>query len=68
LQFSKGYSVVDFINEVEEELRKDEYNRLLRRYGPFYYRLLLSLLLLLVLLSSVNTQRIRQQEQHQLVM
>jgi len=27
--------VVDFINEVEEELRKDEYNRLLRRYGPF---------------------------------
>jgi len=26
--------VVDFINEVEEELRKDEYNRLLRRYGP----------------------------------
>ena len=27
--------MVDFINEVEEELRKDEYNRLLRRYGPF---------------------------------
>jgi len=27
--------VVDFINEVEEELRKDEYNRLLRRYGPY---------------------------------
>jgi len=27
--------VVDFINEVEEELRKDEYNRLLKRYGPF---------------------------------
>ena len=26
--------MVDFINEVEEELRKDEYNRLLRRYGP----------------------------------
>jgi len=26
--------VVDFINEVEEELRKDEYNRLLKRYGP----------------------------------
>ena len=27
--------MVDFINEVEEELRKDEYNRLLKRYGPF---------------------------------
>jgi len=27
--------VVDFINEVEEELRKDEYNVLLRRYGPY---------------------------------
>ena len=27
--------MVDFINEVEEELRKDEYNRLLRRYGPY---------------------------------
>lgn len=26
--------MVDFINEVEEELRKDEYNRLLKRYGP----------------------------------
>jgi hypothetical protein len=26
--------VVDFINEVEEELRKDDYNKLLKRYGP----------------------------------
>ena len=26
--------MVDFINEVEEELRKDEYNRLLKRFGP----------------------------------
>jgi len=26
--------VVDFINEVEEELRKDEYNRLLKKFGP----------------------------------
>jgi hypothetical protein len=33
--FLTGYSaVVDFINEVEEELRKDDYNRLLKRYGP----------------------------------
>jgi len=27
-------AVVDFINEVEEELRKDDYNKLLKRYGP----------------------------------
>jgi len=26
--------VVDFINEVEEELRKDDYNALLKKYGP----------------------------------
>lgn len=26
--------MVDFINEVEEELRKDKYNELLRKYGP----------------------------------
>ena len=26
--------MVDFINEVQEELRKDDYNRWLRRYGP----------------------------------
>lgn len=27
--------MVDFINEVEEELRKDSYNALLRRWGPY---------------------------------
>ena len=26
--------MVDFINEVEEELRKDDYNRLFKKYGP----------------------------------
>ncbi|CAM3781313.1 tetratricopeptide repeat protein [Litorimonas haliclonae] len=26
--------MVDFINEVEEELRKDDYNKLLKKYGP----------------------------------
>ena len=26
--------MVDFINEVEEELRKDQYNVLLRKWGP----------------------------------
>jgi len=33
--------VVDFINEVEEELRKDEYNRLLKRYGPYLLAIIL---------------------------
>jgi len=28
-------NVADFINEVEEELRKDEYNKLLKKWGPF---------------------------------
>ena len=27
--------MVDFINEVEEELRKDKYNDLLKKFGPF---------------------------------
>lgn len=27
--------MVDFINEVEEELRKDQYNELLRKWGPW---------------------------------
>ncbi len=27
--------MVDFISEVQEELRKDDYNRWLKRYGPF---------------------------------
>ena len=27
--------MVDFINEVEEELRKDQYNALLKKWGPF---------------------------------
>ncbi|WP_017930763.1 tetratricopeptide repeat protein [Robiginitomaculum antarcticum] len=27
--------MVDFINEVEEELRKDQYNELLRKWGPY---------------------------------
>lgn len=35
--------MVDFINEVEEELRKDEYNRLLKRYGPFLIGLIVAI-------------------------
>ncbi len=35
--------MVDFINEVEEELRKDEYNRLLRRYGPYLLAVIIAI-------------------------
>lgn len=35
--------MVDFINEVEEELRKDEYNRLLRRYGPYILAIIVAI-------------------------
>lgn len=35
--------MVDFINEVEEELRKDEYNRLLRRYGPYIVAIIVAI-------------------------
>jgi len=37
--------VVDFINEVEEELRKDEYNVLLRRYGPYLLGLVIAIVM-----------------------
>ena len=33
--------MVDFINEVEEELRKDEYNRLLKKFGPLIVAIIL---------------------------
>jgi len=33
--------LVDFINEVEEELRKDKYNVLLRKFGPYIAALLI---------------------------
>ena len=35
--------MVDFINEVEEELRKDEYNRLLKRYGPYILAVIIAI-------------------------
>ncbi len=35
--------MVDFINEVEEELRKDEYNRLLKRFGPLLLAIIIGI-------------------------
>ena len=40
--------MVDFINEVEEELRKDDYNKFLRKYGP----LLLGLIIAVVMVAA----------------
>jgi hypothetical protein len=37
--------MVDFISEVEEELRKDDYNKFLRKYGPFILGLLAAVVL-----------------------
>ena len=36
--------MVDFINEVEEELRKDEYNRLLKKFGPLIVAVILAII------------------------
>ena len=38
--------MVDFINEVEEELRKDDYNKFLRKYGPFLLGLIIAVVLI----------------------
>lgn len=37
--------MVDFINEVEEELRKDDYNKLLKRYGPYIAAVIIAIVL-----------------------
>jgi len=36
--------VVDFINEVEEELRKDEYNKLLKKWGPLMLAVIVAII------------------------
>ncbi|WP_371397086.1 tetratricopeptide repeat protein [Fretibacter rubidus] len=36
--------MVDFINEVEEELRKDEYNRLLKKFGPLIVAVIVAII------------------------
>jgi len=36
--------LVDFINEVEEELRKDKYNLLLRKYGPYIVAIIFAII------------------------
>ena len=34
--------MVDFVSEVQEELRKDDYNRWLKRYGPYALALIVA--------------------------
>lgn len=36
--------MADFINEVEEELRKDEYNKLLKRWGPYILGIIIAII------------------------
>lgn len=36
--------MADFINEVEEELRKDEYNKLLKKWGPFLLGIIIAII------------------------
>lgn len=36
--------MADFINEVEEELRKDEYNKLLKKWGPFLLGIIIAVI------------------------
>ena len=43
--------MVDFISEVEEELRKDDYNKFLRKFGPFIIGLLIALVLVVAYLE-----------------
>ena len=38
--------MVDFINEVEEELRKDDYNKFLKKFGPFILGLIIAVILI----------------------
>jgi len=37
--------VVDFVSEVQEELRKDNYNKWLRQYGPYLLGLIVAIIL-----------------------
>ena len=43
--------MVDFISEVEEELRKDDYNKFLRRFGPLILGLLIGVVLVVAFLE-----------------
>lgn len=43
--------MVDFISEVEEELRKDDYNKFLRQYGPLILGLLIGVVLVVAFLE-----------------
>ena len=43
--------MVDFISEVEEELRKDDYNKFLRRFGPLILGLLIGVVAVVAFLE-----------------
>ena len=52
--------MVDFINEVEEELRKDDYNKFLRQYGPFILGLIIAVILFASYLEFTKGRKDRQ--------
>ena len=43
--------MIDFISEVEEELRKDDYNKFLRKYGPLIIGLLIAVVAVVAFLE-----------------
>ncbi|MEE9347537.1 MAG: tetratricopeptide repeat protein [Robiginitomaculum sp.] len=51
--------MVDFINEVEEELRKDQYNVLLRKWGPYLAGLAISIVAAAGLYEFMKTSKDR---------
>ncbi len=51
--------MVDFINEVEEELRKDQYNALLKKWGPFLGAAAVALVLGTAVIQYIGSQNDR---------
>ena len=49
--------MVDFISEVQEELRKDDYNKWLRRYGPYVVGLIIAVLMIVSFLEWRDADR-----------
>ncbi len=55
--------MVDFISEVQEELRKDDYNRWLRKYGPYVAALLVAIVMAAAYIEWKKAHDNRQSEQ-----
>ncbi len=51
--------MVDFINEVEEELRKDDYNKFLKQYGPYLLGVIVAIILVAAYLEFAKSKNDR---------